>query len=142
MTPNYELLKKLVKYMETVPEEQFDFSTWGTNTNLGACGTRACALGWATMIPETGLRLKNHAGLVHIEHKSSGAREVYAAVLAFGLSYAQARQLFLSGPEWLGAQEGPLTAKKWAEWAGALIERWRLLEDKKEDQTFSERKDP
>lgn len=69
---NRERLKRLAKFLRTVPSERFDMSCWGRveNGNLGTgtklclkknmCGTSACALGWATQIPSfkaAGLKL-------------------------------------------------------------------------------------
>lgn len=69
---NRERLKRLAKFLEKVPAEQFDMNYWGKveNGDLGKgkrlclkrnlCGTSACALGWATQIPSfkaAGLKL-------------------------------------------------------------------------------------
>lgn len=50
-------MEKLASYLRTVPEEKFFFNSWfghidSPNDNPSECGTVACALGWACMIPE------------------------------------------------------------------------------------------
>ncbi len=57
-------LLKLADFLDTVPEERFNFRKWVNNDWGGkadlSCGTQACALGWATTIPsfrKLGLRL-------------------------------------------------------------------------------------
>lgn len=46
----------LAEFLEKLPPERFNFSTWVGDDWKGAadlsCGTVACALGWATAIPE------------------------------------------------------------------------------------------
>lgn len=56
-------LLKLANVLDDVPDNRFDMSTWGTPDFLEkpACGTSACALGWATTIPS--LRDKRRCGL-------------------------------------------------------------------------------
>lgn len=60
---NKELLLKLADVLDKVPGHMWDFSTWVDGPgDLAdpACGTTACALGWATVMPEfrdLGLRL-------------------------------------------------------------------------------------
>lgn len=46
----------LASFLETLPEERFDYNhwvgkDWGGKSDL-SCQTTACALGWATTIPE------------------------------------------------------------------------------------------
>lgn len=61
---NAERLLVLAAFLETVPPHRWDFSSivganWQGKTDL-SCGTTACALGWATQIPElneAGMRL-------------------------------------------------------------------------------------
>jgi hypothetical protein len=43
---NVERLLKLAELLKTVPEEKFFMQKW-------VCGTRACALGHAAMLPES-----------------------------------------------------------------------------------------
>lgn len=55
-------LMRLARILDTAPEEKFDMGSFGycdshartvPGTKLGACGTTACALGWATLLPES-----------------------------------------------------------------------------------------
>ncbi len=54
-TSNRRLLK-LADFLQTLPRQKFDYTSWiGDNWNgesLMTCGTTACALGWATAMPE------------------------------------------------------------------------------------------
>lgn len=59
-----ENLLKVAALLETLPRNRFNYSVWVGKDWKGAtdlsCGTKACALGWATTIPEfhaQGLRL-------------------------------------------------------------------------------------
>lgn len=49
-------LLKLADFLEKLPKERFNFSSWVGDDWEGAkdlsCGTTACALGWATAMPE------------------------------------------------------------------------------------------
>lgn len=42
-------MRRVIKYLKTVPENKFDISIWGVDTD---CGTTACAGGWITQMPE------------------------------------------------------------------------------------------
>jgi hypothetical protein len=85
---NTERLLKLADFLDTVPAEQFDLSSW-------KCSTTACAVGWACTIPEfqdEGLRSANmaHAGLPLFDNKSG-----WDAVNAFfAVTDEQADHLF------------------------------------------------
>lgn len=51
-------LLQLAEFLEKLPRDKFDFSTWGRESS---CGTVACALGWAPSMPfakNMGIRLK------------------------------------------------------------------------------------
>lgn len=58
-------LLKLADFLDTVPDERFNFrrwvsSNWDGKTPLHLCNTTACAFGWATAVPlfrKLGLRL-------------------------------------------------------------------------------------
>lgn len=49
-------LKRLADFLQIVPEERFDMQRWVGDDFKGSpdlsCGTSACAVGWATTIPE------------------------------------------------------------------------------------------
>lgn len=56
MTHCKKRLLMLADFLDNLPEERFDYShwagdNWGGKSDL-SCGTTACALGWATTIPE------------------------------------------------------------------------------------------
>lgn len=111
-------LLRLAKLLEALPPERFNFNVWvGANWKGSSdlsCGTSACALGWATTIPqfrEFGLRLvRNPAysiggggGYVALYPRGSAARSVglqravhvEAGAVIFGVTSAEAGLLFL-----------------------------------------------
>ncbi len=49
-------LLKLAEVLDNVPVEKFDFGSWGKFNSKGnfdlSCGSTACAIGWASTIPE------------------------------------------------------------------------------------------
>lgn len=111
---NKDLLR-LAKFLDTVPKSVFDFATW---VNVSAwdgkpglsCGTTACALGWATTIPQfrrRGLKMYvEHYGDDSIGfaepvcHDNEGvALGVAAASRFFGLEHEQSGALFLPESE-------------------------------------------
>jgi len=50
---NKERLLRLADFLEKkVAEEKFYMGTWATKEDINTCGTSACAMGWATKIPE------------------------------------------------------------------------------------------
>lgn len=50
---NKERLLRLADFLEKeVTEAKFRMSTWSTKEDINVCGTSACAMGWATKIPE------------------------------------------------------------------------------------------
>lgn len=58
---NLDNLAKLSALLKTVPPERFYYGSWVGDDWAGrqdlSCGTTACALGWATQIPEFKLSL-------------------------------------------------------------------------------------
>lgn len=74
-------LNVLARKLDTVPEVRFNYRRWVGSDWRGkpdlSCGTTACALGWATTIPEfvaLGLRLGCDAegeGYVHMEGEAA-----------------------------------------------------------------------
>jgi len=86
----------LAAFLDELPPERFDYTKWVGRDWGGAedlsCGTVACALGWATTIPEfreLGLRLKLGA------NGSSGAVTLGDSEYAsYGTSIAAAQELF------------------------------------------------
>lgn len=69
---NAQRLLLLADFLEKLPPEQFDYEVWVGSAWKGdptlSCGTPACALGWATAMPEfqaLGLRLTKQHGSSH-----------------------------------------------------------------------------
>lgn len=106
-------LLKLADKLKTVPDANFNMGQWfgDDTTSLGAtlpdpimCGTAACALGWATTIPEfhrAGLGLfRSYGSFVPCLFSMKGdgypvvARGLEAGQVFFGLTYEQANDLF------------------------------------------------
>lgn len=103
-------LLKLADFLDTLSEDRFDFGTWvgcgwEPGEDLVSCGTTACALGWATAIPEfqkLGLRMKrapdgwNHPGIAR--HRGDADRQSErASEVVFGLSPKEHDFLFQPG---------------------------------------------
>ena len=93
-------LMKLADRLDTVPREKFDMDTWGSGGagrtwRSTACGTTACACGWATTIPEfkkAGLKLTGTAGVFWLHF---GERDGMGAAMAFfGLEGRDVDKLF------------------------------------------------
>jgi hypothetical protein len=96
-------LMLLVDLLRQVPETKFTYHQWATELDLNTCGTAACALGWATTIPELGLVLRTHGDVSHafpvVHHKNatwqpSHLGALASASLAFGISKQEADWLF------------------------------------------------
>lgn len=100
-------LLKLAALLDTVPRRRFDMGTWGVASKVikdkPVCATRACALGWATAIPEF-----KRAGLQLVQdYEGSTGADVYfkdrigsdAGRVFFGLTDEQADWLFHDGAE-------------------------------------------
>jgi hypothetical protein len=110
---NKRRLLKLADFLETkVPPTRFNFNRWVGYDWKGAddisCGTSACALGWATQMPEfrkLGLRLvltEENIGGVQLSKGRGGRRpraagplSMRAAMRLFGLTNKQAEYLFV-----------------------------------------------
>lgn len=107
-TGNKRLLL-LADFLEKLPRKRFDYSSWVGEGWQGAsdlsCGTTACALGWAAVMPEfrrLGLRLvkgerdvlgcmvMNH----HVLNKKTGSEGEDAAIEVFGLTWEQSCFVF------------------------------------------------
>jgi hypothetical protein len=99
-------LLKLADLLDRVPEKHFDMTTWGSlNSPMDddiKCATAACALGWATAIPEfaaAGLGLVAYEGHTNAIVKYQGHEDIYAGQVFFGLDYEDAESLFTDGAE-------------------------------------------
>ncbi len=101
-----ELLLKLADLLDSLPPERFDYcmwagSDWAPGTGL-SCGTTACALGWATTIPELGLELRRGEVLNcyvsrvgQVAHPAiEGPHSLECAAEAFDVSPEEAAFLF------------------------------------------------
>lgn len=126
-------LNKLVRYMEELPREarkHFSMGHWFwdreyrvpphtkiTRRDLEPCGTSACALGWATVIPEfhrAGLQMTGEHWVPRFRRR----RGHHAAMAFFNLTEEQSRALFSPGNR-------DRTPKAWAKRAKKLIARWK-----------------
>jgi len=90
-------LLKLADFLLTVPAEQFNMKNWALKEKNGkpACGTVACACGWATTIPsfrKAGFRLVGTEFRPELEYK--GSYQFYAAAKFFDISVVDAEYLF------------------------------------------------
>lgn len=122
----------LADYMETVPDEKFDFSHWGDeNFKDGVtCGTTGCAIGHATTMPyftKLGLHLTRHLGIVlpcYVNKKGEEERDLKGIQKVFGGSMALMRELFIPevGPDSL---TGRCTPQEWADQARKIVKRLR-----------------
>lgn len=106
--PQTDRLLRLADFLDTVPPEQFDYNIWFNGTALGECGTTACALGWATAIPEfqaLGLELRSdepwpsgesrYVALRNTEERGWKKCSEEAAEVVFGLTKKQHDFVFL-----------------------------------------------
>jgi hypothetical protein len=95
---NKKRLLKLADFLVTVPPERFDLEVW-------ACGAVACAVGWASEVPEfreAGFRLDQ------FDCPAFEGEEDWEAVAAFfGVDYEQASRLFGKSSYW-PHRSGPL----------------------------------
>jgi hypothetical protein len=103
---NKRRLLKLAALLDRVPDEKFDMGTWGTSgrliKNAPQCATKACALGWATAIPEfykAGLELRAYAGARHANVYFNGRENVSAGAQFFDIEWSDADDLFMGGCE-------------------------------------------
>lgn len=125
---NTERLLKLAAFLETLPPARFDYARWCGSGVIGefadtsppthmfeGCGTNACALGWATAIPEfqaLGLRIEKDAAgdpmpYVTLGPEKCGTTEDWspnsislrAAAHLFDITREEAAEIFIHGPE-------------------------------------------
>lgn len=106
-TSNRRLLK-LADFLDKLPPERFDYSSWvgddwGGRQDL-SCGTTACALGWATTMPEfrrLGLRLDRR--LMEVTNAKENVWDSFeAAQVTFGLDSREAHLVFSPRVQYLG----------------------------------------
>ncbi len=108
MTPMHaKRLLKLADFLDALPRGRFSYSTWVGKNWKGkqdlSCGTTACALGWATTMPEfrkLGLRLfppqDGMGARVGLKNRP-GTDEYDAAGEVFGLGFYDTQELFVPG---------------------------------------------
>jgi len=92
-------LTKLADFLDELPRWKFDFSTWFSDDwRVKDCGTKACALGWATTIPsfrKAGLRRGfNYANGVYPTYEGRGNDPICVAADFFGILDYEAERLF------------------------------------------------
>lgn len=99
-----KLLLKLAALLDVVPDDKFDMHWWGFgDARMGTeplCSSSACALGWATIIPEckrAGLQLVAAPGDAYAHIRLGDEINSNAAATLFGITYGQAIDLFESG---------------------------------------------
>jgi hypothetical protein len=102
---NKKRLLKLADLLEKVPPKNFNMDVYADApeeaTDRPICATSACALGWATTIPEFGLDLVQSAGMfVLVREIATGDYEsaMWYGVSrrAFDLSVDEAKAIFYS----------------------------------------------
>ena len=114
---HFDRLLKLADFLDTVPPEKFDFDVWCNGgrgevggrvevPDLNVCGTTACALGWATAIPEfqkLGIKLDMCSSqfpcvttLSDSRKRDSWSNALAAARDVFGLGAEDVSELFTS----------------------------------------------
>lgn len=105
---NKERLLKLADFLDTVPPARFRFDVWahnkkGEEIKIGECGTTACAVGWATTIPEfaaAGLHLRIGGDFgPTATPEFDGSESIEAVMRFFDLSMHDAERLFYPSEE-------------------------------------------
>jgi hypothetical protein len=102
---NKILLLKLARLLDRVPEEKFSMNDWAVSAQPvrkePRCATAACALGWATTIPECKLELVASCfgsyGATVRRTDQHELEDTNAAILTFGITAAIAERLFMTG---------------------------------------------
>lgn len=131
---NTKRLMKLIDFMEKFPRskrKQFHMQSWFkhsgdnhkhvvgrfiTKAALDHCGTTACALGWAAVVPSL-----QKAGL-RVPAMRSGPEPIEIAKRFFEIHDEQAYALF--NPGRFSAASTPNTPKQWARMARRLLKEW------------------
>ena len=140
-----DLLLLVAKKLETLPANRFDFEVWVGPDWKGhadlSCGASACALGWATTIPEIaalGLVLRSNEDTVHgfvdlesnkppTEDYEYSRRSINAAGAVFEISYEAAQYLFIPG-SWDNGLEDSAEATEVAAHIRAFVTRGGMPE--------------
>lgn len=101
-------LAQLADFLDNLPDDRFYYGTWAGSNWSGtedlSCGSTACALGWATTIPEfreLGLRMikAGSAATIMLEGDMDSARSYWSKTLiackkVFGLDNLEVEYLF------------------------------------------------
>lgn len=144
-------LLRLAAFLRTVPRKQFDYCVWGesqTGEKVKAeigCGTKACALGWATAIPtfrKIGLKLvestyEPNIGYVELHTKDGRILDDFdAASVLFGINTDEAVALFSPEEDVYGnSVEDKATPKQVARKIEKFVAK-RQKPSKDQNQTF------
>jgi len=109
-----KLLMRLVRKLRSLPRRRFYYGYWAgwewtPGQDLETCGTKACALGWATTLPslqKKGLHLSMNQhgtrqvlvkGMSYRYGSNDVSRSIASASRVFGISHDEARSLFIPG---------------------------------------------
>ena len=135
------LLLKLADLLEKLPRKRFRYAQWVGDDWKGkadlSCGTAACALGWATTMPEArklGLRMRMGAnGLGYVarlgqrlgqdEDDLDQLHSSLEAAAVFGLTYREAQWLFVPSLDGLTSPGVNATAKTVAKHIRTFVEK-------------------
>lgn len=130
---NTKRLMKLIDFMDKLPQsarKHFYMGYWFGHSNdhdhgawdyvtkhaLMQCGTTACALGWAAVVPSL-----RKAGL-RVPTQRSGPEPISIAKEFFGIDDDKAHALF--NPGRYDPSPTPTTPKQWAKMARKLVNEW------------------
>ena len=104
-----DYLLMIVDRLKSVKPERFDLGNWAGSNLIPwqgrddlSCGTIACAIGWATTIPEfraAGFCLKKHSWLenqaeIHYQHNGEDLKEFDAVAAFLDIDNRDAEYLF------------------------------------------------
>lgn len=102
---NTERLLRLAAFLEELPPKRFDFDSWVGATWQGkadlSCGTTACAIGWASTMPDMGIPASKayfeRVGVRPLWFDEDGyeTSPLAYAVTAFNISRKEADFLFI-----------------------------------------------
>ncbi len=112
---NRRRLRKLAKFLKTVPPKRFDMGKWASfEFSKENCGTSACAFGWATVcFPRSGLSMgPMNCVMDTVLFNDQDGED--AAMAFFDLTEDQVDEIFLSDP---------MTPKQKAKHIEQLLER-------------------
>lgn len=88
--------KKVIKFLENLPPEKFNFNRFVTECNNG-CGTVCCVVGWFADIFPRSFKWENLSTgktITSCSRKGNAFGSIEDAATHLGVSYYDARQLF------------------------------------------------